>query len=75
MDAYCAEVKKLEGNFQGLEFHHIYRDGNVAADILSKLGSTQSQVPASVFVQELFKPSIKDPEHLIKDPPTPMCLL
>ena len=36
MDAYCAKVRKLEKNFQGLEIHHILRDSNVAADVLAK---------------------------------------
>jgi ribonuclease HI len=53
MDAYCLEVQKLENKFYGLEFHHIVRDNNVAADVLSKLGSTRAQVPAGVFVHEL----------------------
>jgi ribonuclease HI len=42
MDAYCLEVGKLENKFYGLEFHHIVRDNNVAADVLSKLGSTRA---------------------------------
>jgi ribonuclease HI len=58
MDAYCLEVRKLENKFYGLEFHHIARDKNVAADVLSKLGSTHAQVPAGVFVHELHAPSI-----------------
>jgi hypothetical protein len=53
MDAYCLEVRKLENKFYGLEFHHIIRDNNVAADVLSKLGSTLAQVPVGVFVHEL----------------------
>jgi ribonuclease HI len=61
MDAYCLEVRKLENKFYGLEFHHIVRDNNVAADILSKLGSTRAQVPAGVFVHELHAPSIPEP--------------
>jgi ribonuclease HI len=48
MDAYCLELRKLENKFYGLEFHHIIRDNNVAADVLSKLGSTRAQVPAGV---------------------------
>jgi hypothetical protein len=40
MDAYCLEVRKLENKFYGLEFHHVVRNNNVAADVLSKLGST-----------------------------------
>jgi ribonuclease HI len=42
MDAYCLEVCKLENKFYGLEFHHVVRDNNVAADVLSKLGSTRA---------------------------------
>jgi hypothetical protein len=58
MNAYCAEVRKLEDHFEGLEFHHVSRDNNVVADVLSKLGSKHALV-ASVFVQDLRKPSIK----------------
>jgi ribonuclease HI len=47
MNAYCAEVCTLEDHFEGLEFHHISRDNNVAADILSMLGSKHALVPAS----------------------------
>jgi hypothetical protein len=35
MDAYCLEVCKLKNKFYGLEFHHVVRDNNVAADVLS----------------------------------------
>jgi ribonuclease HI len=45
MDAYCLEVCKLKNKFYGLEFHHVVCDNNIAADILSKLGSTRAQVP------------------------------
>ena len=40
MDADCLEVCKLENKLYGLELHHVIRDNNVAANILSKLGST-----------------------------------
>jgi hypothetical protein len=59
MNAYCAEVLKLKDHFEGLEFHHVSRDNNVAVDALSKLGSKRVLVPTSVFVQDLRKPSIK----------------
>jgi ribonuclease HI len=52
MNTYCAEVRKLEGHFEGLEFHHVSRDNNVAANVLSKLGSKHALVPAGVFVQD-----------------------
>jgi hypothetical protein len=69
MDAYCDEVRKLEGHFEGIEFQHIPRNNNVAADVLSKLGSRRALVQAGVFVQDLRKPSIKllDPDN--PDPP------
>jgi ribonuclease HI len=65
MDAYCAEIRKLKGHFEGIEFQHVPRNNNVAADVLSKLGSRRALVPASVFVQDLRKPSIKllDPNN------------
>jgi ribonuclease HI len=39
MDVYCAEIRNLEGHFEGIEFQHVPRNNNVAADVLSKLGS------------------------------------
>jgi ribonuclease HI len=57
MDAYFLEVCKLENKFYGPEFHHVVCDNNVAADVLSKLGSTRALVPAGVFVHELHAPS------------------
>jgi hypothetical protein len=59
MDAYCAEIRELEGHFEGIEFQHVPRSNNVTADVLSKLGSRRALVPVGVFVQDLRKPSIK----------------
>jgi hypothetical protein len=59
MDEYCAEICKLEGHFEGIEFQHVPRNNNVAADLLPKLGSRRDLVPVGVFVQDLCKPSIK----------------
>jgi hypothetical protein len=42
MDAYVQEVRKLENKFSGLEVHHVVREHNIGADILSKLGSTRA---------------------------------
>ena len=66
MDAYCREIRKLETKFYGLEFHHVPRDNNVAADVLSKLRSKRSIVPPGVFVQALRSPMVKTEE----EPPT-----
>jgi ribonuclease HI len=58
MGKYCTAVRKLEDKFEGLEFHHVERDRNAAVDALSKLGSSRTQVPPRVFVQEVPRPSI-----------------
>jgi hypothetical protein len=68
IDAYCLEVRKLENKFYGLEFHHVVHDNNIAADVLSKLGSTRAQVPAGVFIHELHTPSISEPAPITTDP-------
>jgi hypothetical protein len=68
MDAYCLEVRKLENKLYSLEFHHVVCDNNVAADVLSKLGSTRTQVPAGVFVHELHAPSIPEPAPTTTNP-------
>lgn len=60
MDAYCLEVHKLENKFYSLKFHHVVRDNNVVADVLSKLGSTRALVLAGVFVHVLHKKSISE---------------
>jgi ribonuclease HI len=72
MDSYCLEVRKLENKLYGLEFHHVVRDNNIVADVLSKLGSTRAKVPAGVFVHELHAPSIPEPALTTTDPaPSP----
>ena len=63
MDAYCKEIRKLEAHVYGLEFHHILRDYNVVADVLSKLGSKWALVPAGIFVQALNSPTVKIEEE------------
>jgi ribonuclease HI len=59
MDANCAEIRKLKGPFEGIEFQHVARSNNVAVDVLSKLGSHRALVPVGVFVQDLRKHSIQ----------------
>src|SRR5438105_254619 len=60
MSAYCQEVGKLEGTFDGLELTHVLRNDNNEADELAKIGSTRTPVPAGVFVQQLHQPSISE---------------
>jgi ribonuclease HI len=42
MGKYCTTVRKLEDKFEGMEFHHVERDRNTAADALWKLGSSRA---------------------------------
>jgi ribonuclease HI len=56
MDAYGAEVRKLDKNFQGLEILHVLRDSNIAADVLAKLGSDRAKVPSGMFVGSCHHP-------------------
>jgi hypothetical protein len=67
MDAYCKEIRKLEGKFYGIEYTHVVLDKNQAADELSKLGSSRAKVPRGVFIQDLVKPSIKKEEDRVVD--------
>jgi hypothetical protein len=70
MDAYCKEIRKLEGKFYGIEYSHVVRDKNQATDTLSKLGSSRAQVPHGVFVQDLLKPSIKQEGDPVVEKPS-----
>jgi hypothetical protein len=67
MVTYVQEVRKLENKFSGLKVHHVVREHNVGANVLSKLGSTRAHVPAGVFVQELKQPSIKSSPKVTTD--------
>jgi hypothetical protein len=62
MDAYVAEICKLENEFLALEIHHMICNNNVGADVFLKLGSDRANVPPEVFVRELHHPSIKTPD-------------
>ena len=70
MDAYVEEIRKLENKFSGLEIHHVDRDNNMGADVLSKLGSTRAAVPPGVFVHELHHPSVKVQSQQVTDTET-----
>ena len=58
MDAYCKAVRRLEEKFDGLEFNHMLRKYNEAADALAKMASERATVPRDVFVSDLYKPSV-----------------
>jgi hypothetical protein len=58
---YWQELRKLENNFDGLEYLHILRGKNKITDELAKLGSSRAMVSIGVFLQELHEPTISKP--------------
>ena len=58
MEAYRNAVLKISARFEGLEFHHVARDSNQAADILARMGAKRDPILPNTFVEQLFKPSI-----------------
>ncbi|XP_066374984.1 uncharacterized protein [Miscanthus floridulus] len=75
MDAYYAEIRKLEGKFYGIEYYHEVRDQNQPANQLSKIGSSRIVVPPGVFVQDLLAPSIKEEKEVEEVPPVEQLVL
>ena len=45
MAAYRNAVLKMSARFEGLEFHHVARENNQAADILACIGTKCDAVP------------------------------
>jgi len=79
MDLYCKEIRKWESNFYGIEYIHVVRDRNQAADALSKLGSSRAQIPQGIFVQDIHAPSVdtdlvekQSNEAMLIDDPAPV---
>ena len=58
MAAYRNAVLKISAQFEGLEFHHVARDNNQAADVLARIGAKRDAVPPNIFLERLFKPSV-----------------
>jgi hypothetical protein len=63
--AYRDEVDEMAKSFLGYDIKHVRREDNIAADTLSKLGSSRKAVPPGVFLEHLHVPSVKmaDPEN------------
>jgi hypothetical protein len=55
---YCQELRKLENNFDSLEYLHILQRKNEIVDELAKLRSCRAMVPTGVFLQELHETTI-----------------
>jgi ribonuclease HI len=66
MAAYRDEVDEMAKSFLGYDIKHVWREDNMAANTLSKLGSSRKAVPPGVFLRHLHIPSVKmvDPENL-----------
>ena len=48
----------MSSRFEGLEFHHVARESNQAADVLARVGAKRDPVPPNIFLERLFKPSV-----------------
>ena len=56
MEAYLAEVQRMEKQLWGLEFQHVPRGTNQEADYIAKRASRQLPQDPGVFEERLFKP-------------------
>jgi ribonuclease HI len=65
MAAYRDEVDEMAKSFLSYDIKHVRQEDNMAADTLSKLGSSRKSVPPGVFLEHLHVPSVKmvDPEN------------
>ena len=71
MASYRFHVQQISGYFEGCEFHHVRRENNEKADVLSKLGSYRQAIPPGVSLEHLRKPSIKpspESESILSQP-------
>ena len=57
MEAYLAEVRRMEKQFWGLELQHVPRGTNQEADDFAKRASRRLPQEPGVFEERLFKPS------------------
>ena len=71
MAAYRNVVLKMSTRFEGLEFHHVARDNNQAADVLARIGAKRDAVPPNIFLERLFKPSVVWEEESGNNNPEP----
>ena len=57
MAAY-RNVVLMSAQFEVLEFHHVSRERNQAADVLARIGAKRDPVTPNIFLERLFKPSV-----------------
>src|SRR4051812_23803582 len=75
MAAYRNAVLKMSAQFEGLEFQHIARENNQAADVLARISAKRDAVPPNIFLERLFKPSVAwegEPTSNSPDPTAPL---
>ena len=58
MAGYRNAVLKISARLEGLEFHHVARESNQAADVLARMGAKHEPIPPNIFLERLFKPSV-----------------
>ena len=58
MAAYCQAILRISARFEGLQFHHVARDSNQAANILARMGAKCDPGLPNTFVERLSKPSV-----------------
>ena len=58
MADYHNAILKISARLEGLEFHHVARESNQAADVLARISAKRDPVPPNIFLERLFKPSV-----------------
>ena len=61
MEAYLAEVRKMEKQFSGLELQHVPRGTNKEADDIARRASKRQPQEPGIFEERLFRPSATPP--------------
>ena len=61
MEAYLAEVRKMEKQLSGLDPQHVPRGTNKEADDIARRASKRQPREPDVFEERLFKPSTAPP--------------
>ena len=61
MEAYLAEVRKMEKQFWGLELQHVLRGTNQEADDITKWASRRLPQEPGIFEERLFRLSAVPP--------------
>ena len=61
MEAYLAEVRKMQKQFSGLELQHVPGGTNKEANDIARRASKRQPQEPGVFEERLFKPSATPP--------------